>query len=74
MHSLCAIVAFTVTLVLIDLPLKIISIVIFLLFALIGCIIYPLIKNITFPNWICDWYEYTTEWWIAIKVWNTWQR
>lgn len=76
MHSLCAGVTFMVTLVLIDIPLKVVSLLFFLVIVSLMCIIYPLVKHIEFPNWWCDWYDYSksTKNTLAKKVWKAWQR
>lgn len=75
MHSICAAVAFMVTLVLIDIPLKVVSLIFFLVLGFMLCIIYPLAKNISFPSWFLTWYDYakTCNTLIASKVWKAWQ-
>lgn len=63
-----------VTLVCIDLPLKLILCIIFLILGLFLALIYPLVKNTCGPNWIGRLYDYaTTRETIAAKVWEMWK-
>ena len=75
MHSICAAVAFMVTLVLIDIPLKVVSLIFFLVLGFLMCLIYPIAKNISWPNWFLNWYDYakSVNTSLAVKVWNAWQ-
>lgn len=73
-HKLCALVAFTVTLVLVDLPLKILSALFVLIIGILGAIFYPLLKKLTMPRFfdtICD---YALDGWtlFAKQAWNLW--
>jgi hypothetical protein len=63
-----------VTLVCIDLPLKLILCIIFLILGLFLALIYPLVKNTCGPNWIGRLYDYaTTRETIAANVWEMWK-
>lgn len=74
MHKLCSAVAFLVTLVLLDLPLKILSWVFLLILGCILCIIYPLIKDHEGCNFIEVIYDYAnSKQLIARWVWKQWQ-
>lgn len=74
LHKLFASIAFVITLLFIDLPLKILLFVFFILVAIICCVIYPLIKNYTFPNWFCDLYDYLRNGLLSIKIWKAWHQ
>ena len=49
-----------ITLICIDLPLKIILCVLILVLGLVSAIFYPLIKRVEFPGWFCAIYDYAT--------------
>lgn len=73
MHKMCACLATAVAFVLLDVPIKVISWIIFLVLGLFLSIIYPLIKNAEGPAWLCNWYDYaSSNQWIARYVWNAW--
>lgn len=71
---LCALVAFTVTLVILDLPLKILASALILMVGIICSIFYPMAKNWRCPAFMVDIYSYVTVGtnWFASKVWNLW--
>ena len=74
MHILCASTAFVVALVLLDLPLKILSWIFFILIGSILCIIYPLVKDVEGPEFIAYIYDYAnSKQLIATWVWQKWQ-
>lgn len=75
MHVLCAIVAYAVTMVFVDFPLKITSTLFFLTLGFIMCLIYPLVKNVQFPHWFLNWYDYSKSLnnTFAGKIWKAWQ-
>ena len=63
-----------ITLICIDLPLKLILCIIFLILGLFLAFIYPLVKNTCGPDWIGKLYDYaTTRATIAAKVWEMWK-
>lgn len=49
-----------ITLICIDLPLKIILCVLIIALGLVFAIFYPLVKRIEFPGWFYAIYDYTT--------------
>ena len=49
-----------ITLICIDLPLKIILCVLILALGLVSAIFYPLIKRVEFPGWFYVIYDYAT--------------
>lgn len=49
-----------ITLICIDLPLKIVLCVLILILGLISVIFYPLIKRVEFPGWFYVIYDYAT--------------
>lgn len=71
---LCALVAFMVTLVILDLPLKILASAIILIVGIIGSIFYPVVKNWKSPKVLVWIYSYVTVGtnWFASKLWNLW--
>lgn len=73
-HKLCALVAFTVTLVLVDLPLKILSVLFVLIIGILGAIFYPLVKKLTMPRFVSIICDYALDEWVpfAKRVWNLW--
>lgn len=72
-HKMCACIAFAVSLLLLDIPLKIILCVLFLILALVLSIFYPITKNLSGPEWLADVYEYaSTRQLIATYVWKCW--
>lgn len=74
MHKLCSAVAFLVALVLLDLPLKILTWIFFIILGSILCIIYPLVKGAEMPEFITYIYDYaSSKQLIATWVWNQWQ-
>lgn len=74
LHKICALAAFIVALVLLDLPLKILSWVYLLILGCVLCIIYPLVKNYQSSNFIDVIYEYAnSKQLIAMWVWKQWQ-
>jgi hypothetical protein len=72
----CALVAFTVTLVILDLPLKILSSAVILIVGIIGSIFYPVVKNWHCPKFLVGIYSYVTVGtnWFASKLWNLWMK
>ena len=74
LHTVITSIIFVITLVCIDLPLKIFLFVFFILWAIVCSIIYPLIKNYTFPKWFCNLYDYLKHKFIARKVWKAWHQ
>lgn len=63
-----------VTLVFIDLPLKVILCIMFLILGFFLALIYPLVKNTCDPDWIGRLYDYaTTRNTLASKVWEVWK-
>lgn len=73
-HLLVAFFNAFITLVCVDLPLKLILCIIFLILGLFLAIIYPLVKNTCGPDWIGELYDYaTTRETIAAKVWEMWK-
>ena len=73
-HRLCALVAFVVTLVLVDLPLKILSVLFVLIIGILGAIFYPLTKKLVFPRFFGTIYDYASDGGelFAKRVWNLW--
>lgn len=68
--------AFTlITLLLIDLPLKVISCVLILILGIIWSLIYPLVKKIEAPTWIGYIYGYATRKKVLISklIYNLWE-
>ena len=73
-HILCALVAFTVTLVLVDLPLKILSVSFVLIIGILGAIFYPIVKKLVMPSFIgiiCD-YDLDGCKLFAKRAWDLW--
>lgn len=70
----CALVAFIVTLVILDLPLKILASTLILLVGVVGSIFYPIIKNLNCPNFLKTIYSYVIvgDNWFASRMWNLW--
>lgn len=70
----CALVAFMVTLVILDLPLKILASAVILIVGIIGSIFYPVVKHCEGPRFMVWIYSYVTIGtnWFASKVWNLW--
>lgn len=63
-----------ITLVCVDLPLKLILCIIFLILGVFLALIYPLVKNTRIPDWIGELYDYaTTRETIAAKVLEMWK-
>lgn len=73
-HRLCALVAFVVTLVLVDLPLKILSILFVLIIGIFWAIFYPLAKKFVGPRFFGTIYDYASDGGalLAKRVWNLW--
>jgi hypothetical protein len=65
----------SITLVLIDLPLKAVSCVIILILGMIYSLIYPLIKKLEAPTWVEYIYGYATQKEVLISkfVHNLWE-
>lgn len=74
MHKTCAWTATLIVLFLIDLPLKGILCLLFLLFGLFVSILYPIVKKIKFPNWLYKVYDYATKSNITLgwRIWKMW--
>jgi hypothetical protein len=64
-----------ITLICIDLPLKIILCVLILVLGLVSAIFYPLIKRVEFPGWFYVIYDYATtkKYLLARSVHKLWQ-
>lgn len=64
-----------ITLILIDLPLKVICCILILILGLIWSTIYPLVKNINTPIWIAYIYAYATKRDVLISklIYNLWK-
>lgn len=64
-----------ITLICIDLPLKIILCVLILVLGLVAAIFYPLIKRVEFPGWFYVIYDYATtkKYLLARSVHKLWQ-
>ena len=64
-----------ITLICIDLPLKIILCVLIIALGLVFAIFYPLVKRIEFPGWFYAIYDYTTtrKYLIAKSVHKLWR-
>lgn len=73
-HKLCALIAFMVTLILVDVPLKILSILFVLIVGILGAIFYPLAKKLTIPKFVDRICTYALDGWVlfAKQVWNLW--
>lgn len=73
-HKLCAFIAFMVTLIFVDLPLKILSILFVLIIGTLGAIFYPLAKKLTIPKSIESICAYALDEGIvfAKRVWYLW--
>jgi hypothetical protein len=73
---LCALVAFMVTLVILDLPLKILASALIVTVEIIGSILYPIVKNWGGPRFMTGIYSYVTVGtnWFASKLWNLWMK
>lgn len=50
-----------ITLFFIDFPLKLILCILILILGLVSAVIYPLIKRVEFPEWLCTVYDYATK-------------
>ena len=74
MHKTCAFMFALIAALALDLPLKIISCVLFLIFGIITCLLYPIMKHITFPEWVGSWYDYSKSWkpYIARCIYRLW--
>lgn len=58
----------------VDVPLKVILCIIFLIIGFFLALIYPLVKNTCGPDWIGRLYDYaTTRNTLAFKVWEVWK-
>lgn len=64
-----------ITLICIDLPLKIILCVLILALGLVSAIFYPLIKRVEFPEWFYAIYDYATirKYLLSKSVYKLWQ-
>ena len=64
-----------VTLICIDLPLKIILCVLILIVGLVSAIFYPLVRRVVFPGWFGTLYDYATtiKYLIAKLVYKAWR-
>ena len=64
-----------ITLICIDLPLKIILCVLILALGLVFAIFYPLVKRVMFPGWFYAVYDYATKrkYSISKLVYKAWQ-
>ena len=73
-HKLCALIAFMIALILVDLPLKILSTLFVLIIGVLGAIFYPLAKKLTMPRFVDIICDYALEGRIvfAKNVWNLW--
>lgn len=49
-----------ITLIFIDLPLKVIGCILILIIGLICAIFYPLVRRIEYPTWLENFYVYST--------------
>lgn len=58
----------------IELPVKILLILVFLILGILVSLFYPLVKRIVFPRWMDIIYDYAADFdfWFAKKVWNWW--
>ena len=73
-HKTCAFMFALTAAIVLDLPLKILSCIWFLIFGLIAYLLYPIMKHITFPNWVGNWYDYAKSWkpYIAHCIYRLW--
>lgn len=73
-HLLVACFNASITLLFVDLPLKLILCIIFLILGFFLALIYPLVKNACGPDWIRRLYDYaTTRETLSYKVWEMWK-
>lgn len=74
MHECCAFMLAIIAGLAFDLPLKIISCVLFFIFGIIACLLYPIVKHISSPKWIRNWYDYSKslEPYIAYYIYRLW--
>jgi hypothetical protein len=73
-HFMVAVFNTFFTFLCVDLPLKVILCIIFLILGFFLALIYPLVKNTCGPDWIGRLYDYaTTRKTIAAKVWEMWK-
>lgn len=50
-----------ITLIVLDLPLKILSAILFIIIGLMAFLLYPVVKRWESPLWFSNWYDYTTS-------------
>lgn len=64
-----------ITLICIDLPLKIILCVLILVLGVVSAIFYPLIKRVELPGWLYVIYDYATKrkYLISKSVYRAWR-
>lgn len=73
-HLLVAVFNASITLLFVDLPLKLVLCIIFLILGFFLALIYPLVKNACVPDWIGRLYDYaTTRETLSYKVWEMWK-
>lgn len=73
-HLMVAVFNTVLTFLCVDIPLKVILCIMFLILGLFLALIYPLVKNTCGPDWIGKVYDYaTTQATIASKVWEMWK-
>lgn len=64
----------SITWICIDIPLKLILCIIFLILGFFIALIYPLVKHTCGPDWLVSLYNYaTTRKALACKVWEMWK-
>lgn len=73
-HSAIQVIVVVLSLLLIDLPLKVISCITIIILAIIVYLFYPITKRISCPNWIKDWISYATsiEVFLATSIGRMW--
>lgn len=74
MHKFCAFMFALAAAIVLDLPLKILSCILFLILGIITCLLYPIMKHVFFPEWVGTWYDYTKSWrpYIAYYIYRLW--
>lgn len=73
-HHLCRFVITTTAFICIDIPVKLLLCLIFLILGCIAAISYPIWKNLRSPKWVSNTYDYATnfKYSLAKQVYAAW--
>lgn len=73
-HGAIQVIVAIASLLLVDLPLKVISTILITAFAVIVYVFYPITKKIKRPKWVISWIEYATsiEIFLTTKIAKAW--